>query len=82
MKLKNIFEDKKKKLSGADPKKSPEYYKGLSKKDKEERSRVIKRRTAMDDDDPDAYKAFRSDKGVKTKPSVHTKKFKKSTIRN
>ena len=41
MKLKNIFEDKKKKLSGADPKKSPEYYKGLSKKDKEERSMLL-----------------------------------------
>ena len=31
----------------------------------------------MKSNDPDAYKAFRSDKGVKTKPSVHTKKFKK-----
>ena len=77
MKLKNIFEDKKKKLSGADPKKSPEYYKGLSKKDKEERSNVIARRSKMADDDPDAYKPFRSDAGEKTKPSKHTNKFKK-----
>jgi hypothetical protein len=77
--LSNLMNENKKKKgpSGADPKKSPEYFKGLSKKDKEERSNVIKRRTKMDDDDPDAYKPFRSDAGVKTKPSVHTKKFKK-----
>ena len=31
----------------------------------------------MDSDDPKAYKAFRSDKGVKTKPSKWTAKFKK-----
>ena len=30
----------------------------------------------MKSNDPDAYKGFRSDKGVKTKPSVHNKKFK------
>ena len=71
-----LFENKKKKSAGADPKKSPEYYKGLSKKDKEERSNVIARRSKMDDDDPDAYKPFRSDKGEKTKPSKHTNKFK------
>ena len=69
------MKDKKKKLSGADPKKSPEYYKGLSKKDKEERSNVIARRSKMADDDPDAYKPFRSDAGEKTKPSKHTNKF-------
>ena len=74
---KDILLGKKKGPAGADPKKTPGYFKGLSKKDKEERSRVIKRRTAMDDDDPDAYKPFRSDKGVKTKSSVHTNKFKK-----
>ena len=51
--------------------------KGLSKKDKEERERVIKRRTKMDSDDPKAYKGFASDKGVKTKPSKWTAKFKK-----
>lgn len=68
---------KKKKKEGATPKTQPNYYKGLSKKDKEERQRVIKRRTKMDSDDPKAYKAFRSDKGVKTKPSKWTAKFKK-----
>ena len=54
----------------------PSYFKGLSKDDKKERERVIKRRSKMDDDDPDAYKKFRSDAGVKTKPSQHTKKYK------
>jgi hypothetical protein len=69
--------------SGYDPKeaatrkKNPAYYKGLSVKKQKERERVIKRRSKMKSNDPDAYKAFRSDKGVKTKPSVHTKKFKK-----
>ena len=47
------------------------------KKDKEERERVIKRRTKMDSDDPKAYKGFATDKGVKTKPSKWTAKFKK-----
>lgn len=61
----------------ATPKSNPEYYKGLSKKDKEERQRVIKKRTNMKDNDPDAYKGFKSDKGVKTKPSKWNAKFKK-----
>ena len=69
MKLKKIVE-------AATPEKDPTYFKGLSKDDKEERERVIARRSKMDDDDPDAYKDFRSDKGAKTKVSTHTKKFK------
>ena len=69
MKLKKIVE-------AATPEKDPTYFKGLSKDDKEERERVIARRSKMDDDDPDAYKDFRSDKGEKTKVSTHTKKFK------
>ena len=70
--------DKKKaKKEAATPKSNPEYFKGLSKKDKEERQRVIKKRSKMKDNDPDAYKGFRSDKGVKTKPSKWNAKFKK-----
>ncbi len=64
-------------LERATPKSNPEYFKGLSKKDKDERERVIKKRAKMDSDDPDAYKGFRSDKGVKTKPSKWNAKFKK-----
>lgn len=61
----------------ATPENAPGYFKGLSKKEKEERQRVIAKRSKMDDDDPDAYKDFRTDKGQKTKPSSHTAKFKK-----
>ena len=61
----------------ADQESNPAYFKGLSKKDKEERERVIKRRSKMKSNDPDAYKGFRSDKGVKTKPSKYNAKFKK-----
>jgi len=61
----------------ATPKSNPEYFKGLSKKDKEERERVIKRRSKMDSDDPRAYKGFATDKGEKTKPSKWNAKFKK-----
>ena len=70
MKAKKVHE-------AATPENKPSYYKGLSKKDKDERERVIKRRSKMDSDDPDAYKGFKSDKGVKTKPSKYTAKFKK-----
>ena len=69
---------KKKKKEAATPKSNPDYYRGLSKKDKDERERVIKRRAKMDSDDPKAYRPFRSDKGVKsTKKSQYTTKFKK-----
>ena len=61
----------------ATAKSNPAYFKGLSKKEKEERERVIARRSKMDDDDPDAYRDFATDKGEKTKPSKHTNKFKK-----
>jgi len=64
------------KKEAATPKSEPDYFKGLSKDDKEERERVIAKRSKMDDDDPDAYKDFKSDKGVKTKVSKHTKKYR------
>ena len=57
-------------------KENPNYFKGLSAKEKEERKRVFDKRSKMDDDDPDAYKDVRTDKGEKTKPSSHTTKFK------
>ena len=55
------------------------FLKGLSKKDKEERKRVMKRRTAMDDDDPKAYAKWRTDSKVpKKRPeSPFNQKFKK-----
>ena len=65
------------KKESANTESNPAYFKGLSKKDKEERERVIKKRSKMKSNDPDAYKGFRSDKGVKTKPSKYNAKFKK-----
>ena len=64
-------------LEAATPKTAPEYFKGLSAKDKKERQNVIARRSKMKSSDPDAYKPFKSDKGKKTKPSSSTLKFKK-----
>ena len=63
--------------ASATAKSNPAYFKGLSPEEKKERERVIARRSKMDDDDPDAYKDFATDKGEKTKPSKHTTKFKK-----
>ena len=59
----------------ATPENAPAYFKGLSKKEKDERERVIKRRSKMKSNDPDAYKSFRTDKGKKTKPSSSTLKL-------
>tara|TARA_Y100000385_G_scaffold285013_1_gene344144 strand:- start:1276 stop:2280 length:1005 start_codon:yes stop_codon:yes gene_type:complete len=64
-------------LESATPENAPAYFKGLSKKEKDERERVIKKRSKMKSSDPDAYKPFKSDKGKKTKPSSSTLKFKK-----
>jgi hypothetical protein len=64
-------------LESATPENAPAYFKGLSKKEKDERERVIKKRSKMKSNDPDAYKPFKSDKGKKTKPSSSTLKFKK-----
>ena len=80
--VKSMKESKSTKLTdilsdAATPKSAPEYFKGLSAKDKKERERVIARRSKMKSNDPDAYKPFRSDKGKKTKPSSSTLKFKK-----
>ena len=41
------------------------------------RDRQFKRQSKMDDDNPAAYKPAPGDKDAKTKPSVHTRKFKK-----
>jgi len=59
---------------GTQPKK---YYKGIDKDEKDDRARHFRRKAKMDDDDPKAYEPAPGDKGAKTKPSQHTKKFKK-----
>ena len=58
---------------GTQPKK---YYSGVDKDQKSARDAHFKKGAKMDDDNPDAYKPAPGDKGAKTKPSKHTKKFK------
>ena len=52
------------------------YYKGVAKDKKDARAAHFERGAKMDDDNPAAYKPAPGDKEAKTKPSVHTKKFK------
>lgn len=52
------------------------YYKGVAKDKKDARAAHFEKGAKMDDDDPDAYKPAPGDKEAKTKPSVHTKRFK------
>ena len=49
----------------------------MSKSTKAARDRHFKKGAKMDDDNPAAYKPAPGDKGAKTRPSKHTKKFKK-----
>ena len=58
---------------GTQPKK---YFSGVKKSKKDDRDRHFKKGSKMDDDNPAAYKPAPGDKGAKTRPSVHTKKFK------
>jgi len=53
------------------------YHKGLAKSTKVKRDRQFQKQADMDDDNPDAYKPAPGDKDTKTKPSTHTRKFKK-----
>tara|TARA_B100000131_G_scaffold291628_1_gene305362 strand:- start:644 stop:1699 length:1056 start_codon:yes stop_codon:yes gene_type:complete len=53
------------------------YHKGVSKSKKAARDAHFKRGAKMDDDNPAAYKKAPGDAGAKTKPSKHTKRFKK-----
>jgi hypothetical protein len=52
------------------------YYKGLSKKQQTRRMREIKKFGAKSWKDPAAYVGFETDKGVKTKSSSYTQKWK------
>ena len=52
------------------------YYSGLSKSTKSARDAHFKKKTKVDDDSPSAYTPAPGDSKGKTKPSVHTKKFK------
>jgi hypothetical protein len=53
------------------------YFKGLSKRRKTQRKKEIKQRSAISWKSARAYKPFQTDKGVKTRRSSHTAKWKK-----
>jgi hypothetical protein len=53
------------------------YYKGLSKTRKIKRSKEIAKFSALDWKNPKAYAGFQTDKGVKTKTSNYTRRWKK-----
>jgi hypothetical protein len=53
------------------------YYKGLSKTRKIKRSKEIAKFGALDWKNPKAYAGFQTDKGVKTKTSNYTRRWKK-----
>jgi len=52
------------------------YYKGLKKSTKDKRAAHFNKHGKKDDDDASAYKPAPGDATAKTKPSVHTKKYK------
>ena len=71
---KRVAQDKDvKSKTGTQPKK---YYKTLSKSEKEKRAAHFAKQKYRKSDDDDDYKPAPGDKGAKTKPSKHTKKFK------
>jgi hypothetical protein len=53
------------------------YFKGLSKRRKTQRKKEIKQRSRLSWKTAKAYKPFKTDKGVKTRRSSHTAKWKK-----
>jgi hypothetical protein len=53
------------------------YFKGLSKRRKTQRKTEIKQRSRLSWKTAKAYKPFKTDKGVKTRRSSHTAKWKK-----
>ena len=53
------------------------YYRGLTRKKAAERRKEILKFGAKDWKDPSAYVGFKTDKGVKTKPSSYTTRFRK-----
>jgi len=53
----------------------PKYYRGLSTRRKSQRHREITRRKKMSFKDPKAYKPFKTDRGVTSRPSSYTSRF-------
>lgn len=63
-------------LKKDDPTWPPKYYKGLSRAAAATRRKEIKKFGALHWKDPRAYKGFRTDVGVKGRPSSYTQRFK------
>ena len=55
----------------------PTYHTGLAKSTADKRKAQFKKQAKMDDDNPKAYKPAPGDATAETKPSQHTKNFKK-----
>jgi hypothetical protein len=53
------------------------YYRGLTRKQNQQRKRSATRRSRMSWKNPKAYASFQSDKGAKTKRSSYTSRFHK-----
>ena len=72
-----MTEDDDKKDKKKKPKLTGGYYKGIkAKSTKQARARHFAKGAKMDDDNPAAYKKAPGDATAKTKPSVHTKRYK------
>lgn len=54
----------------------PKYFKGLSSKTKRRRARELEARKKEDPSRAHTYRAFRTDKGVKTRKSSYTSRWK------
>jgi hypothetical protein len=63
-------------ISLEDLEQKEDYYAGLSKSTADKRKAHFNKHAKMDDDNPRAYKKAPGDATAKTKPSIHTKKFK------
>jgi hypothetical protein len=54
----------------------PKYYRGLTKKQQAKRQKEIQKYGALDTSDPKAYIGFKTNVGVKTKPSSYTQQWR------
>jgi hypothetical protein len=75
MKKLRLFDDfiEEKKKPGPDA-----YMTGLDKETEEDKKKLMKKQTEMDDDDPDAYKELPGDEEAREKGKVKTSKFTKA----
>ena len=75
-KIKSFKDRLKSTLDGKGMDEQAKYHAGLSKGTASKRKAQFKKQAKMADDNPAAYKPAPGDKTAKTKPSVHTKKYK------